>query len=185
MPGMPVVVVAVFAATVTSCSGCGAATGAPVRGVLPSITPTVQVRSGACWTSGASTRQQGGGLVAVGPHSTGVVAVWVPGLNQRPCRAVITRVTKESAGLLAADILSAPKVPPGRFSCPMDDGTHVRLYFTYSGAAEPERVDVALTGCTDISAPDRAARRVTGQLARDLAPFAPMPWRDRIDKVSH
>ncbi|MGZ4141866.1 MAG: hypothetical protein ACXVQY_05095 [Actinomycetota bacterium] len=143
--------------------------------------PSASITNESCVLPGHTSQlQKTDGLVTVDDHPRALVAIWVPGLNYRPCRSALTRGTAAQAQRIAQDIRAAPAFPKGRFSCPNDDASAVRLYFEYAGSARVEGVDVSLRGCLPISAAGRAARRVTLALIRDLLPIAPQPWHDRM-----
>jgi hypothetical protein len=60
---------------------------------------------------------------------------------------------------------------------PADDGSGVRLYFSYVGGHATEQADVNLAGCRAISAPGRSARVVTQGVLQQLSSLAPNGWR--------
>lgn len=158
--------------------GCSGAT-ATIYNARPSPVPTATVRNGVCVTSRPlfQARQPARGLVTVDPHPKGLTAIWIPGLNQRPCRTARIQYGTSVATTLAQDIRTAPKFPEGTFNCPNDDASAVDLYFSYGAGQRSEYVWVGLRGCTSIGAPGRAVRRATDHLLRDLAKAAPEPWR--------
>ena len=191
-----VVTVAVAALTATACgagsggtglraggTGPGAGgttTGAGRAGVVyqgvPAKVPT-ELRNRVCMVPGRGDRGPvGHPLATVDPHPSAVTLVWLPGLNQRPCHSERASYGPQLAGRLADDVDRAPAFPPGAFSCPMDDGSSLDLYFAYPGTDRREYVRVDLTGCSAISAPGRAVRRSTEELHRDLAPLVPSDW---------
>lgn len=187
------VVAAALATSVTGCSllGAGSPTrgtpplgaGSPVRGTPPSVAPSASTRTpvGACTAAGRDAGyKRNQELVSVDAHPTGVIAVWLPGMNQHPCRAALTRGNADLARQLATDIRTAPKWPSGIYHCPMDDATGARLYFEQSKTTKAELVDVGLAGCRGIGAPGRSERQMTDQLSHDLALIAPAPWRTRL-----
>ncbi|WP_329259970.1 hypothetical protein OG417_23565 [Actinoallomurus sp. NBC_01490] len=167
---------------VTACSPSGAG-GEPVRATPPSVAPSPSVRTvapgHACLIRHGTEGGRDHGLVSVGSHPSGVVAVWFPGMNQRPCRAALTRGNAEVARRLAKDIRAAPKWPSGAFNCPSDDRRGARLYFQRSGSALADLVDLRLSGCRGIDAPGRSPRWMTERLFRDLSSIEPAPWRPR------
>jgi hypothetical protein len=160
------------------CSLLGTGTGGPVHVTPPAAAPATMTR-GACLVVGRSSPDtKSKGQVAVGRHPTGVVIVWLPGMNQHPCRAAISRENADSARRLAEDIDEAPKFPNGNFNCPSDDAMGARMYFTHEGTAD--LAILGFSGCRGISAPGRSARSFSTRLARDLAPIAPHPWHDHL-----
>ncbi|MGI5229486.1 hypothetical protein [Actinoallomurus sp. CA-142502] len=170
------------AVALAACSPFGGS-GAPVRGTPPSAAPSASARASGtghvCVGSHGSRRVPSHGLVSVGSRPTGVVAVWFPGMNQRPCRAALTRGNAVLARRLAKDIRAAPKWPSGTFNCPSDDGAGARLYFQRSGSTLADLADVQLSGCKGVDAPGRSARWMTDRLLRDLSSIEPAPWRPR------
>jgi hypothetical protein len=124
---------------------------------------------------GVGDLRPGHGLVTVRADPHAVVALWLPGLNQKLCATEITHRGATVAVRLAADIRRAPVFPSGTFNCANDDGSAVELIFSYDGPPA-EQVLVGLSGCSRITAPHRAAREVTPQLMRDLSGLAPARW---------
>ena len=121
----------------------------------------------------------------VGADPSAVEAIWIPGLNDRTCRAQAVRGGPAIAAALATDIDHAPEAPRARkIMCPLDDGTAVRLYFTpkgaHKGAGALQRVDADLSGCSFIDAPGTGARSSTAPFRRDLATLAPAHWRSYV-----
>jgi hypothetical protein len=143
--------------------------------------PTTEVKGPVCAvTESEPTPTRRHGLVTVDKDPNGVTAVWLPGLNQRPCRAQRTSDPASTARRLAHDIRSAPKFPSGDIACPADDGSAVGLYFSVNGDEQPEYVRVALRGCAPVDAPGRSARRSTDALRTDLGNIAPTPWASAL-----
>ncbi|MDN3355805.1 hypothetical protein [Actinomadura sp. DC4] len=147
------------------------------------MAPSATVQSPAeggrvCVTGRTSSEGKSHGLVTVGGHPTAVVAVWLPSLEQSPCRTALTRGDASTARRLAKDVRKAPKPPSGTFNCPNDNGRGARLYFAHDGTAD--LVELRLAGCRGVSAPGRGTRTLTDRLARDLAPIAPSPWHDGL-----
>jgi hypothetical protein len=178
-----VVVAVSIALTATGCSLVGAAGGGPVHAIPPSVAPSAVRRTGngsPCIVRRASSDVRPRGLVGVDPHPAGVIAVWLPGMNEHPCRAALTRGNSELARRLAKDIAKAPKWPSGAYNCPSDDGTRAELYFQQPEHAEAELVDVDLAGCKGLDAPGRVARQMTEEFSHDLASIAPVPWRNGL-----
>lgn len=161
-------------------AACGGAPGGVARAV-PTPLPTATLKGPACVTARATLRppRPAHGLVTVDGDPVGVTAVWVPGLNQRPCRTAVRHYPAVVARRLAGDIRQAPRFPRGNVGCPNDDGSAVDLYFAYAHRAT-EYVAVGLRGCTSVDAPGRSSRRASGALMRDLASVAPQPWASAI-----
>ncbi len=121
------------------------------------------------------------GLVSVDPFPTGVVLVWLPGLNGRPCRAVLAHAGTRVARQLAVGVDAAPAVRPGLSAGAADDATAVGLYFTYAGRTVAEEVLIGLGGEELVDAPGRSPRELTDALAAVLRPLAPLAWRQRLN----
>jgi hypothetical protein len=156
--------------------------GAPVFRTAPTHAPAASRRHQACVVAGASqspSGQHGAGLVWVRAHPTGVVAIWLPGVNANPCRARRTTSAAGLAGSIAAALRAAPAQPPGAYPCPYDDGTKVQLYFTYA-QGQDEYAEVTLSGCSVVAAPQRAARWSTTRLQRQLKKAAPKAWQSYV-----
>lgn len=169
---------------VSGCAGAftdhHTAVGAPVAAVAPTRAPAA-VGPGGCVLQGAApaTATAGQSLVGVDRSPSGVIIVWVPGLNQRPCRAQLGRDGSRIARGLAAAVDTAPAVPPGSSACPAADGAGADLYFLYPGRPG-EQAQVSLSGCEDVGAPGRAPRQLSDDLVAALRPLAPGPWRIRL-----
>ena len=103
------------------------------------------------------------------------VALWLPGMNDRPCRARRTVIGRAAAQRLAADVRRSPTAS-GVSNCPNDDATGVQIWFQFDGQ-EDQSIVVGLRGCTSVWAADRRPRRASVELLRDLADVAPQPWR--------
>jgi hypothetical protein len=102
------------------------------------------------------------------PHPTGGVALWLPGLNARPCRAVLTALTRSQASAFAVAVDHARPFPSGAWDCAMDDASGVTVFLSYPGRVQAEVVEVALSGCGGLTAPGRSA--VEGAGIGDLGP---------------
>ena len=143
-------------------AGCGLDPGTPVFAPVPSHTsagvrkkpdagPTVCVKPGdGLAPSGGNTRPR------VDLDPTGATVLWLPGLNSRPCRTVLTHIGAVRARRLAAEVDRAKPFPRGPIECPADDGSAATVFLTYARRAEAEVVRVGLTGCRSFSAPHRA-----------------------------
>ena len=151
----------------------------PVVGQAPDRPPVTHVASdGACLSNqGPTSNVKADGHVTVDSSPTGVSVVWLPGLNARPCLAALTHGAAEMAVALANDIQHAPYLSSRATSCPNDDGSGVRLYFSYAGGHATEQADVNLAGCRAITAPGRSSRSATQRLLNELALVAPSEWR--------
>jgi hypothetical protein len=113
------------------------------------------------------------------PDPSGVTVVWIPGLNSKTCKAVLTRGNAHVASVIASGLDHAMIVQRGVqsgpiMSCPNNDGTTARLYFTYVHRPT-QRIDFDLSGCTWITGPGR--RFFTAQFRADMSMLAPNEWR--------
>jgi len=175
-------VMAVGCATTTAAGAAPAAAahGRPVFRTAPTSPPATSWRHHACSVSGgnppASGDNRGHGLVWVRRHATGVVMVWLPGLDDRHCRAKETTGSRRSADWLAGTIRHAKRVPRGVFECPLSDGTQVRVYFTFAHGRD-EYADVPLSGCRFVNAPHRLGRFESNAMDKVLRAAAPRRWK--------
>jgi hypothetical protein len=151
---------------------------APVIETAPASAPVATVHNGACTVQTAAPGANAGagkGLVWVRRHPTGVVALWIPGENST--KHCVARRTVDSAALasrMASAVDNAKAFPRGIF-CPRDDGSGVRLYFTYANGQD-EYVSVEFTGCHAVSAPGRSSREDTAAMSNALSQAAPPAW---------
>lgn len=98
----------------------------------------------------------------------GGVALWLPGMNARPCRAVLTTLTRSQATAFAEAVDAAKARSSGIYNCPMDDASSVTVFLSYAGQRLAEVVREALLGCGGISAPGRSG--IDGGGLTDLGP---------------
>jgi hypothetical protein len=131
------------------------------------------------------------GLVGVSLAPVSVTAEWFPGENSEACHSVLTHGGQAAATALAAAVDAEPKVLPGVYMCPADDGTSVSLYFSYAGTQVAEVVEVRLDGCLWIFDSGRTSRWWSGpagvdaSLAPALAALAPPMWRTYVHGSLH
>jgi hypothetical protein len=146
-----------------------------------SLIPPTHVRNGVCGVTGTTPSTVGTAAPSVSSRPTGVSVVWLPGLNDKSCKAVLVKGRSGIATALARDIDIARIIPhAGTYSCPVDDGTAARLYFTYGRHRAVQRVDADLSGCAWITAPGRGARASSSRFRRDMTTLAPSAWRPYI-----
>jgi hypothetical protein len=152
-------------------------------GVNPSsLVPATHLRGAVCVVSGDNSISSSPGRMSpsVLAHPSAVDIVWLPGLNSRACKAVLTRGTAHIASTLTSDIDGARVVPNAdTYMCPDDDGTGARLYFMYADGAT-QRIDADLSGCSWITAPGDGARSSTSMFRQDMSILAPRPWRSYL-----
>lgn len=161
-------------------SAASAATSRPPSGFLPSVPSTHRTAAGVCVvTGGTQGFPAGRASLEIRSRPVGVAAVWLPGLNSTACEAVLTQGGTALARRLAADIARAPYVRPGTYSCPMTDGTSVRVSFIFPTGSS-QTVHVALTGCAWITSRSTRARALTAATRRDLSAIAPPAWRSYL-----
>lgn len=153
-------------------------TGSPYQ-AAPSPAPTASLAdNGACFAKTPMAQGQQpvpNNLVTVDAHPEGVIAFWIPGLNQRPCRVESGTFSASVAERLAEDINKSALFPRGAVNCPNDDGSAVELYFEYGSAHPSEYAHVGLAGCTSIEAPGRTSRVASADLLSALRDIAPSP----------
>ena len=166
---------ALAAASTALLAGCTTA-GQPVHAAAPHQVPLMRVENGVCGSIGRPP-VAGADAEPVGirgdPDSA--VAVWMPGLNDRPCRAQRTVVRRAAARRLADGVLTSPTAS-GISSCPDDDGSRVQLWFRTGGESD-QSVVVDLRGCNSVWAAGRRSRRASQDLMHDLLAVATQPWR--------
>jgi hypothetical protein len=157
---------------------------AQAGGASPKLMPATARHGGTCVVAGSAASTTGTTPPpSVSPHPSAVDVIWLPGLNDTDCKAVLVKGTARIASDLARDIDSARFVPGGRtFFCPFDDGTAARLYFMY-GHRSPLRIDAELNGCAWITAPGEGDRSPTSQFRQDLATLAPPRWRSYLSRA--
>ncbi|MHB1774955.1 MAG: hypothetical protein ACYCU7_03035 [Acidimicrobiales bacterium] len=156
---------------------------------VPPLPVARRTAAGACIVAGgpdATPASRPGRPPATVPaRPTGVVADWLPGLDDRRCRVARTEAGATSAASLAADVDAAPAVPAGAvYHCPMDDGTAVRLHFLGGRRRVTVTLRVGLSGCGLVTASGAAARRATPSLRAALRPLAPPAWRSYLAAAS-
>jgi hypothetical protein len=117
---------------------------------------------------------------SVDPNPIGVVAVWTPGMTFTSCRTVTTTGNAEMAAALANAVNAAAPMPADWETrmCAVGWNAGVELYFEYPGAAHSgQLINVGLTGCSYLNAPNRWAREtypVWSELSA-IAPFSLPP----------
>jgi hypothetical protein len=161
--------------------------GAPVvtayAGVTASgLVPATHLRGAMCVVSGNTSISSPPGTTppSVLAHPSAVAVVWLPGLNSKACKAVLTRGNAHLASALGGDIDGARVLPNAdTYMCPDDDGTGARLYFVYAHGAT-QRIDAELGGCSWITAPGDGTRASTPKFREDMSTLAPLPWRSHL-----
>jgi hypothetical protein len=172
-------------ATFLSTVAIGAVVAGAGAGVVSSsLVPATHLRGAVCVVSGNSFIVPSPPSVTtpptVSPHPSGADVVWLPGLNSKTCKAVLTRGSSHIASDLARDIDHAPvDLNSGGIFCPSDDGTSARLYFRYAHDTT-QRINAELSGCSWITAPGDASRSSTAQFRKDMTTLAPSAWRSYI-----
>ncbi|HVV76928.1 MAG TPA: hypothetical protein VHC43_12920 [Mycobacteriales bacterium] len=175
---------AVLLAGSQAASASPASHGAPVIRPAPAHAPTMTRANGSCTAPSAGSSSPAttsdDPLLWVRAHPTGVVAIWVPGLNSTRCVARRTTNGGARARKIAVAIRHAKAFPTEPLPCPYDDGTSVRLYFSYASGGD-EYAAVSLSGCRPIRAPGRASRwGNTSAVERSLRPAAPRAWQSYL-----
>lgn len=151
------------------------------RPATPRVILSPVIRRGVCSTVMHVPRTRLPSSLGLDP--TQVVAQWLPGMNQRPCRIVTRRYSAAVARRLAKGINQSRKLP--RFlSCPFNDGSAVLLTFAYHEDANL-LVRVGLRGCNPASGLAGPQRRASQGVLRTLVPAAPQPWRRGLRRWIH
>lgn len=159
-------------------SGGSANADTKERLVAPTAPPKSWIANGSCLVNERTAPSYGSTAPMVASHPTSVTVVWTPGLNDKACKAAITKGQGPAASDLAQDIDSARFVPDGiGYSCPFDDYTSAQLYFQYGRYATIERIGVQLGGRSWISSPGSGTRESSSQFRSDLTTLAPSAWR--------
>jgi hypothetical protein len=150
------------------------------------VIPAIHLRHGVCSVDGGSSAVGpsigvGAAPPTVSSHPSGVTVIWLPGLNDKTCRAVLVKGGARRAGALARAIDAARFTPhAATIMCPMDDGTVARLYFSFSHRRPTQRIDADLSGCSWITAPGRGARASSSQFRSAMTALAPPAWRPYV-----
>lgn len=165
-------------------SAAGTDHGKPVIEPAPAHPPAASERNGSCVVptrddSASPPQDPSTPLVWVRSHPTGVVMIWLPGLNAKKCVARRTVSGAALAGRVAAAVRHAGAFPNGALPCPYADGTEVQVYLRYQDQRDEYAV-VTLNGCRAVSAPSRHARWSTTKLQRALRKAAPAAWRSYL-----
>ena len=160
--------------------GAAAVVAASDAGPSSSLIPATHLSGAVCVVSGTNANPSNPGMTPfpLSPHPSGVVVVWLPGLNSKACKAVLTRGNAHIASVLASGLDQAMMVQRGVhsgpiLSCPNDNGTTARLYFTYAHRPT-QRIDLDLSGCGSISLLKVDSQRPSSGGHEALAPKA---WR--------
>jgi len=149
--------------------------------VAPAVPETHRVRPGSLGRSSdcvATTaaqppgRETLDGLVGADDRPSGAELSWLPGREDQRCEVLFTRANAKQAQQLVDDVNTAPVIPPGRpYNCLTTNDAGILLVFRYRTGFES--LQVMLTGCAGISAPNRYSRFVTQKLRDDLRGLAP------------
>jgi hypothetical protein len=143
-----------------------------------SLVPATHLRGSVCLVEGSTQGPFGKSPPSVSAHPSAVEIVWIPGLNDKRCQSVLTRGGAHVAAALASTVNHAPVIPKGAlYACPADDGTSVRIYFSFGDDRPAQRIDADLTGCSWISAPGEGRRSSTSRFRNALDQRAPSAWR--------
>jgi hypothetical protein len=102
------------------------------------------------------------------PEPTGGEVLWLPGLNSRRCRGVLTPIDRDHAVRIAGAVDAAKPFPPGIYHCPMDDASSATVFLFYAGTKLAELVRIKLGGCGGVSAPGRST--VEDRFLNELGP---------------
>ena len=126
-----------------------------------------------CYGGGAAPRRgTPAGLVGADDRPSGAELSWLPGREEQRCEVLSTRANEKQAQQLVDDVNTAPVIPTDRpYNCPTTNDAELLLVFRYRTGFES--LQVMLTGCAGISAPNRYSRFVTQRLRDDLQGLAP------------
>jgi hypothetical protein len=147
----------------------------------PAVPPPTRIQNGACVVISGGIpdpllHRETRGLT-VRPDPRRATIAWLPGLNSKTCQAMLTVLSGSAAAALAAAVDQSPVVTrTGVTNCPFGDGTAAELYFAYRRSPTVV-VDVALNGCTGISASDGRGRELDAAVQGDLFAAAPAAWQ--------
>ncbi|HVT65185.1 MAG TPA: hypothetical protein VHD81_08520 [Mycobacteriales bacterium] len=151
--------------------------GKPVIAPAPAQAPSMDRSNGSCGPTDQTP--VGKDLLWVHAHPSGLVAIWIPGLNSKKCVARRTTGRAALAERVAVAVRHAKAFPTEPLPCPYGDNTSVRLYFTYPTGGD-EYAEVSLSGCRPITAPDRASRWSDNAVEKPLRKIAPKAWRSYL-----
>lgn len=167
----------------SSPSPTGPVAGTPIRVLTtPASPPPTTVKGHSCFvpeedSSGGNVPDRG--VLSVDLNPVGALAEWLPGMNQRPCRAQLTQLGQTAARHLAAAVNTGQAIKVGAaYSCPAGDLSSVTLFFRYPGPMV-EMVSVELNGCGWITAPGRISRFTPPAMQTELGTLAP-PVKYRV-----
>jgi len=104
--------------------------------------------------------------------AVGAELSWLPGREDQRCEVLFTRANEKQAQQLVDDVNTAPVIPTDRpYNCLTTNDAEILLVFRYRTGFES--LQVMLTGCAGVSAPNRYSRFVTQRLRDDLRGLAP------------
>ncbi len=117
-------------------------------------------------------RETPAGLVGADDRPSGAELSWLPGREDQRCEVLFTRANEKQAQQLVDDVNTAPVIPTDRpYNCLTTNDAEILLVFRYRTGFES--LQVMLTGCAGVSAPNRYSRFVTQRLRDDLRGLAP------------
>ncbi|MGN6472158.1 MAG: hypothetical protein ACTHK4_00725 [Mycobacteriales bacterium] len=154
--------------------------GTPITRPAPARPPATSTSNSSCVVpdrddSASPPQDPNAPLVWVHAAPTGMVAIWLPGLNAKHCVARRTVSGATLAGHVASAIRRAAAFPNGALPCPYSDGAAVEVYLRYDNQPDEYAV-VTLNGCRAVGAPSRHARWSTTKLEHALGHAAPKAW---------
>jgi len=145
---------------VAAVAGCGArAHGEPVLAAAP--TKASAAVSG-CPPNDGLPHVVGKLRPWVDPGPSGATVLWLPGANSKRCESVITHIDSAHAQHFAAAVEAVAPFPPGTYDCPADDGRAATVFLSYAGRVKAEVIQLYLSGCGGVTAPDRAVMQGVG-----------------------
>lgn len=150
----------------------------PVYLAAPSApTPTRLGINDVCLSLDSAGRTSSRRRPWVDPHPTGAVVLWTPGLSTRPCQTTMSVLNAADAEVLATAVRHAPRLfDGGTTNCPSDDNRAATVFFAYLDETQAQVIRFATTGCSHLTAPDRAARGIGEAASAVLTRRAPTYW---------
>ncbi len=149
--------------------------------VAPAVPETHRVhpgslgRSSDCVATTAAQppgRETPDGLVGADDRPSGAELSWLPGREDQRCEVLFTRANEKHAQQLVDDVNTTPVIPTDRpYNCLTTNDAEILLVFRYRTGFES--LQVMLTGCAAVSAPNQYSRFVTQRLRDDLRGLAP------------
>jgi hypothetical protein len=146
----------------------------------PQVVRTTSMLNGRCVLTSPAELAVGSTALPIRTEPTGASVQWDPGMNSKTCRVAYGTADARLASALVDDINAAPP-SKGNLACPNDDGSAVRLIFSYADGTAFGPVIISLSGCRVVKASGYATRDSTEKIQSSLATIAPRAWRSSLD----